>query len=397
MASDATSSMTESAEQRRDRRYSYAAVLATISVFGFVLGVSYPMLSLSLEAQGVSNSMIGLNTAMEAFGVFAFAPAAPRLAARLGAFRFLIACLILTIACMFSFGVVKDPIVWMPLRFVLGAAIAGLFMVSESWVNSVVDDAHRGKALSIYVTFLAASFAVGPLLVPVLGFEGLMPYVVCALIVSLALIPLILARRVAPALNEGPQPANVLSYIARLPTIMGAILLVAIIDYALVGLLPVYALKLDFSSTQGALMLAAVAIGNVVVQFPIGWLADRINRYSVLLLCAGVGLLGGLALPFAITVPWLLWPLLLFWGGTMYGLYTVTLVLMGERYQGAELMAVNATSALVWGIGGVLGPLIGGGVMDIVGPHGLPMMIAAASAIFLIVAIKRHPGALFGR
>ncbi len=178
---------------------------------------------------------------------------------------------------------------------------------------------------------------------------------------------------------------------------MGAILLISIIDFAVIGLLPVYALKLDFTSTDAAFMLTAVAAGNVVLQMPIGWLADRMNRYSVLLLCAFAAMLGSIALPFAIASAWLLWPLLFFWGGIVYGIYTLSMVLLGERYSGSQLVAANATSAMVWGIGGIIGPTIGGWAMDAFGPQGLPVTLAIGCAIFIAVAASRHPQAIFGR
>jgi len=40
--------------------------------------------------------------------------------------------------------------------------------------------------------------------------------------------------------------------------------------------------------------------------------------------------------------PWLLWPLLLLWGGTMYGFYTQGIALLGESYPRAELADANA-------------------------------------------------------
>lgn len=387
----------EAEERRRSNRYSYAAILAAVAVFGFALGITYPMLALALEARGVSNTMIGVNGATEALGILVASFIGPQLAARLGTTSFMNACLAVTALSLVAFGIVKDPYAWMPLRFVLGLALAGLYLISESWINSVVEDAHRGKALSIYVTVMSAAFAAGPLLVPVLGFTGFLPFLVCAVIIMTAFVPIFLARKTAPALNEGPPGENVVAYIFRVPTIMGAILLIAIIDFAVIGLLPVYALKLDISITDAALMLTAVATGNIVLQFPIGWLADRINRYAVLMLCALAALLGSIALPFAMTSPWLLWPLLLFWGGIVYGIYTVSLVLLGERYQGSELVAANATGALVWGVGGIAGPAVGGWAMDLAGPHGLPVTLAVCCAIFIAVAAKRHPEALSWR
>jgi len=387
----------DSARRRAERRYSYLAILACIAVFGFALGITYPLLALALEARGVSNTMIGINGATEAAGILVAAFIVPQLAARFGTIRFMNTCIFVATLTLISFGIIENAYAWMPIRFVLGISLAGLFLMSESWINSVIDDAHRGKALGLYVTVMGAAFAAGPLLVPVLGFTGLLPFVVCAVVVMLALIPLWLAREYAPALNDGPPAEHVVAYIFRVPTIMGAILLISVIDFAVIGLLPVYALKLDFSTTDAALMLTAVAAGNVALQFPIGWLADRMSRYSVLLLCAVAAMLGSIALPFAIASAWLLWPLLVVWGGIVYGIYTVSMVLLGERYKGSELVAANATSALVWGIGGIIGPAVGGWAMDAFGPQGLPLTLAIGCAIFIAVAIKRHPQALFGR
>ncbi len=392
-----TVSPVESDAQRRSRRTSYVAILACVAVFGFALGITYPMLALALEARGLSNTMIGLNGATEAAGILIAAFIVPRLAARYGTIRFMINCLFVAAATLVSFGIVENAYAWMPIRLVLGIALGGLFLISESWINAVVDDAHRGKSLGLYVTVMGAAFAAGPLLVPVLGFTGLLPFAVCAAVVMSALIPLWLARKSAPGLDDGPPAENIVAYIFRVPTIMGAILLISVIDFAVIGLLPVYALKLDFTSTDAAFMLTAVAAGNVVLQIPIGWLADRMNRYSVLLLCAFAAMLGSIALPFAIASAWLLWPLLFVWGGIVYGIYTLSMVLLGERYSGSQLVAANATSAMVWGIGGIIGPAIGGWAMDAFGPQGLPLTLAIGCAIFIAVAVRRHPQAIFGR
>ena len=42
------------------------AACAAICVFGFAFGMTYPLLSLQLEARGVSTRLIGINAAMTA-------------------------------------------------------------------------------------------------------------------------------------------------------------------------------------------------------------------------------------------------------------------------------------------------------------------------------------------
>ena len=380
------------------RRRSLAAVMAATAVFGFVIGITPPMLGLALEARGVSNSMIGLSGAMVALGLIVSSPLVPWAANRYGPVNIMLGCLVLTVLCLIAFGYSQDVMFGLPVRFFLGVAINGLFLISEAWINSIADERTRGRLLGIYATVLAVSFAAGPPLVPLLGVTGWLPYLFCAGVTILAMAPLLAARGLAPDLHTGPPGGNIVRYVFRVPTIMGAIALIALIDFAAFGLLPVYGIKIGFDTTLATWMLTAVAVGNVVMQIPIGLLADRMNRYGVLFMCGAVGLAGSFAIPFVVDMPYVLWPLLFVWGGMAYGLYTVALVLMGERYKGSERVAVNATSSLMWGVGGIIGPWVGGVSMDAAGPHGLLFMVAIACGCFLVLAALRHPHILgFGK
>jgi hypothetical protein len=63
----------------------------------------------------------------------------------------------------------------------------------------------------------------------------------------------------------------------------------------------------------------------------------------------------------------------LLWGALSYGIYTVALVELGERFSGSMLVAGNAAFALMWGIGGMAGPPATGAFMDLIGVQGLPI------------------------
>src|SRR5204862_7697545 len=49
--------------------------------------------------------------------------------------------------------------------------------------------------------------------------------------------------------------------------------------------LPVYAVSAGVSPDTGALWLSAFVLGNVILQWPIGWLADHADRRLVLAGC----------------------------------------------------------------------------------------------------------------
>ena len=375
-------------------RLSFVALLSAVAVFGFTLGISFPMLALALENFGLSNTMIGVNGTMSALGILSSSFVLPRLTRLFGPLKVMLTSVIMAALCFLMFGLFYDPTAWLVIRFVLGAAINGLFLMSETWVNTIATDQNRGRYIGIYATVLAGSFATGPLLVPVLGYQSLMPFAICATIVLLALVPLWAARRNMPQIDSHSSGAGIFHYFALVPTIMSAVLLIAFIDFAAFGLLPVYAIRLGFDATVATLMLTTAALGNVFLQIPIGWLSDRMDRYLALILAAAGTMIASLLLPLVVDHQLILWPLLFFWGGMAYGIFTIALGIIGQRFQGAALVAVNAATAAVWGLGGIFGPLAGGPAMDWFGPHGLMWAAAVGCALFLILAIIRHPDAL---
>ncbi|MBT3701491.1 MAG: MFS transporter [Alphaproteobacteria bacterium] len=375
-------------------RLSFTALLAAVAVFGFTLGISFPMLALALESFGLTNEMIGYNHAMTAFGILVSSFFLPGLTRRFGALKIMVVSVVMTATCFLLLGLVYDANAWYLIRFVLGMAINGLFLMSETWINTIANDSNRGRYIGIYATVLAASFAAGPLLVPILGFDTLKPFVVCSVIVSMALVPLWFARKIVPEIEAHPFGLDIFRYFFLIPTIMGAVLLIAFIDFAAFGLLPVYAVKHGFEKEIATAMLSMAALGNVFLQLPIGWVSDRINRYTALILTTTITLIASLLVPYAIDTSWLVWPLLFIWGGFAYGIFTIALGIIGQRFQGAALVSVNATTAIVWGIGGIFGPPVGGVAMDVSGPDGLMWSVAGACILFLILAIYRHPGAL---
>jgi hypothetical protein len=121
-------------------------------------------------------------------------------------------------------------------------------------------------------------------------------------------------------------------------------------------------------------LLTVLIAGNIALQVPLGLAAERLAPRSVLLVCAAGTALGCLLLASLIGTP-LQWPLAFIWGTLSYGIYTVALVELSERFSGSMLVAGNAAFALMWGVGGVAGPAGTGAVMDAIGVQGLPVTL----------------------
>ena len=132
-------------------------------------------------------------------------------------------------------------------------------------------------------------------------------------------------------------------------------------------------------TSLAALALTALIVGNVLRQFPIGWRAEHYPRRRVMLGCALVTVISALLMPLLGRGAWL-WPLLVILGAGGYGIYTVSLAELGDRFKGSELVTGTSAFAVVWGLGALLGSVTGGWSMSLLGANGLPVFIAAACA-----------------
>ncbi|MEM9988655.1 MAG: MFS transporter, partial [Pseudomonadota bacterium] len=174
--------------------YSIAGVVAAIAAIMIAatgLGHSLPLFSILLKNYGVSDSLIGLNTAMYALGFTALAPFFPRIIIALGLKPFNVICVTLMVVSYGAIYLAGDTIwLWYPIRAVYGFAVAGIFVGSEIWVNKLAPPHIRGQIIGIYTTFVALGLALGPLLVDLYGYNGLLPFAIGMGIFALAALPI---------------------------------------------------------------------------------------------------------------------------------------------------------------------------------------------------------------
>jgi MFS family permease len=156
-------------------------------------------------------------------------------------------------------------------------------------------------------------------------------------------------------------------------------------------LFAVYGAALGSAEERIASLITCFIAGNAVLQMLLGRVAERFGSTRTMLFCVLASLTGCLLLP-SVFHSWLVWPLVFLWGGVSFGLYTMSLIQLGERFTGHALIAGNAAFAVVWGIGGIVGAPATGLAMDLVGPQGLPAslgLLCCVLAVFLVAERRR--------
>jgi len=380
----------------RQRRWSLAAAIASVTVFGVSIGQSTPLLSLLLEARGTDATVNGLNAAAVFAGVIVGPLLAPRGVRALGLRNFLLLCFGLEIALSPALKLFDSLGAWFALRAVSGMIGSSIFTSSEAWINLLAGDVGRGRVVGLYAAALSAGIGIGPLLLSFTGIQGWPPFIVNGAIMAVATLPLFRAGTVTRDFGR-ERGAHPFTMFVRAPLILLSVALFGLFEATLLALLPIWGVRLGFSPNLAAATLSAVYIGSVVLQLPIGWLSDKTARLTMLRACGGVGLLGAIGIAaLAAPTPALL-GVLAVWGGIVTAIYPVALSMAGDRFRGGELVTVNAAIIIAYGVGALVGPGLGGAAMDLLDPQGLLWFFVLLFAAFLVATARGKPLPLFGR
>ena len=366
----------------------YFAVLAAVLSVGLALGVSMPLVSLRLEGWGYGGFAIGVMAAMPALGVLVGASLSSRLAGWVGVPTAMRLCLWGGALSIGLLALLPSYTLWLLLRLMIGMSLTVVFILGESWINQLVVEQWRGRLVALYGSSYALSQLAGPLVLGFLGSDD--DFGFWAATGLLLVAPLILLGRGGAPTTEACSVTlvDLFGFCRRLPVIAWAIALFAAFEAMILTLLPVYCLQQGFTTEVALFMVSTVVVGDALLQLPIGALADRMSRRTLFSGCAVTLLLSSLAIPLLLHTL-AIWPLWVLFGASAGGLFTLSLVLIGERYRDDALVRANAHVAQLWGIGCLIGPLLAGAGSQWISGHALPLLMAVGAA-GLVLLIRRR-------
>jgi MFS family permease len=201
----------------------------------------------------------------------------------------------------------------------------------------------------------------------------------------LAVFPALLGANAAPVAQTSPNRRTVIAFLLATPIATFAAFTFGAIEGGM-NLLPIYGMHLGQDKTIAILLAAVVALGNLILQVPIGMLSDKVDRRKVLVVCAAIAVVGAALLPVSAGNAWSFFALLFVWGGVVAALYSVGLALLEGSYSGSKLASANAAFVMFYSAGRLGGPPLVGASIDFWNPHGFAAMMALFPAIYLAVA-----------
>lgn len=363
-------------------------LIFAVSVVGLSMGATLPLVSLRLMEAGASSLEIGVLSAMPAAGMILAAFLVAPLCRHLSGRALYLGCFVLCALAVAALELPASKPLLVAARLLLGVAMGVVVILGESWVNVLCDEARRGQVVAFYAACFTGCQLGGPALIGLLGAQSpwLVALVVLANLLALAAVARGLPGGWGQAAEDEVRTFSLAGFLRVAPALCTGVLFFAFFDAVVLSLFPVYASAHGYAVGIAALMVTVILAGDMVCQVPLGWLSDRTERSRLHLVC-GVAALGiGMALPWLITRPTLLWPALVLLGAVAGGVYTLALVRIGERFGGQDLVTANACVGMLWGIGSLVGPLLSGALMG-TGPHGLPLALSLAAALFVATAL----------
>lgn len=376
-------------------RFLLGVLIFAVSVVGLSMGSTLPLVSLRLHAAGVGSLAIGLVSALPAAGMILAALLVNRLCKRFNGRQLYLLCFALCVAGCAALLPGEPPLALLiGARLLLGLGMGVLVILGESWVNELCDERRRGQIVAFYAACFTGCQLAGPAMISLFGAASNLPvWLVClANLLALGLVGRYLPSDWTEPDEDEPRRFSLLGFVRVAPALCLGVLFFAFFDAVVLSLFPVYASAHGYAVGVAALMASVILGGDMLFQVPLGWLSDRLDRRSLHLICGLLTLTLGLALPWLIDQPELLWPALAVLGAAAGGIYTLALVLIGQDFRGPELVTANACVGMLWGVGSLLGPLFSGALMGF-GPQGLPLALCLAVSLFVVAALGALPAA----
>ncbi|MET3856067.1 MFS transporter [Rhizobium sp. OAE497] len=339
--------------------------------------------------EGYATTTLGLLGTSWAAGFVVGCLVAPNLVRRVGHVRAFSGFIsIIAISALFS-GIIIDPFWWIALRAVTGFSTAGTSMIIESWLNERATNESRGAIFSLYIAITLFGVVGGQMMIPLEDVRTPILFMICGVFYCVAMLPTTLSTAASPQPLKAVR-LDLPALYRNSPVSCLGILLVGIANGAYGTLGAVFGAGAGLSDTSIAIMMSATIFAGAVMQFPAGRLSDRIDRRYVLAAMSALAALAGiLIVVFSPSDPFWVIGLVVFYGAVANTLYPIAVAHANDFASSEDFVKVSGGLLLLYGIGTVIGPTIGGPVMSVVSPHALFLVTAIAHILIAAYAIIR--------
>jgi predicted MFS family arabinose efflux permease len=271
----------------------------------------------------------------------------------------------------------------------MGYAIAGIFVVVESWLNDKATEDNRGRIFAVYMAVSWAASGVSPLALNIPDPDGKLLFCSITALFATALIPMALTRVGNPEIGHRTH-FGIIKLFKISPTGVAVCFGSGLVNTAVYALLPVYSDANGLSASQLSILLLIVTIAGLVVQFPVGFLSDNFGRRPIMLAASAASaavaaLIASWDAPSFVALVVLIFVL----DGMAAPLYALGVGQTNDYVAKRDFVAASAGLLFAWGLGASIGPAVVGFAMGPLGARGLFIVAAAGYGILALFVVIR--------
>jgi MFS family permease len=349
-------------------------------------GMHFTLIGLRGGIEGFSSAELAIITSGYFVGFLSGARLTPVLIRRVGHVRVFAALGSFMSAGLISFPLLTEPWAWTLLRLLVGFCMSGIYVAAESWLNYASTNETRGKVLSAYMIAQTLGI-IGAQGLLTLGDAGTSVLFICAsILVSISFAPILLSAASVPAV-EVARPMPLRSLFAGSPLGTVGIFLLGSVYATQSGMGAVFGSQIGMTANSIALFVAMLFTGALVMQYPIGWLSDRMDRRKLIFAASCVG---GVSCALGWAAGGGLWSLMtaaFFAGGVTTPLYALFLAYTNDSLSASDMPAASGGLVFTFGLGAIAGPLITGWAMQELGPLSFWLVLSATFAAIALYAL----------
>ncbi len=365
------------------------ALLAGTMFLYFGNGLQGLLLPVRGAAEHYSNSVLGFLGTFWAIGFVLGCFFAPQVVRRTGHVRAFASFIALNAIIVLLIGLFPNPIWWVALRTVTGFATAGTSMIVESWLNERADNETRGTVFSTYIAVTLVGIMGGQMLLSVSDILTPTLFMVCGILYCVALLPTTLSTAASPQPLQSVK-LDLRALYRNSPIASVGVFLTGVANGAFGTLGPVFGSQVGLGAAQIATMMSLAIFSGAIFQIPFGKLSDKVDRRLVLAgLSALAAFAGWLLVILHPAGVWVLFAAVFVYGATANSLYPIAAAHANDLAAPEDFVKVSGGLLLLYGVGTVCGPTIGGGVMSYLGPYALFSITAFAHVAITIYAVFR--------
>lgn len=356
-----------------------------------VLTHSWPLLMgvlLLMVGNGIQGTLLGIRGNLEGFTTYQLSYvmaayfagflfgswAAPRMIRRVGHVRVFAALGSFISAILVIYPVYPDWVVWTALRVLAGFCFSGIYITAESWINNTASNETRGQALSAYMIVQMLGIIASQVLLNLPDTSGFALFIIPSVLVSLAFMPILLAPTPAPAFDSTRRlPFRDLFRIS--PLGCAGMLLTGGVFSAMFGMASVWGAQEGLGVRDISIFVGALYVGGLVLQYPIGFLSDRMDRRMLIMALSCVAALVMLAATFLALSFQALIVVALILGGITNPVYALLIAYTNDFLPRDQMAGASAGLIFLNGFGAIFGPTATGWMMETIGPRGFFLFI----------------------